>query len=50
VATVKASPEAQLRLLQLADLDAELGRLEHRRKSLPEHAEVSRLEERDSGA
>jgi predicted nucleic acid-binding Zn-ribbon protein len=47
VATVKASPEAQLRLLQLADLDAELGRLEHRRKSLPEHAEVNRLEERD---
>ena len=48
MATVKASPEAQLRLLQLADLDAELGRLEHRRKSLPEHAEVSRLEGRDS--
>ena len=47
MATVKASPEAQLRLLQLADLDTELGRLEHRRKSLPEHAEVSRLEERD---
>ncbi len=47
MATVKASPEAQLRLLQLADLDAELGRLEHRRKGLPEHAEVSRLEERD---
>jgi uncharacterized protein len=47
VATVKASPEAQLRLLQLADLDAELGRLEHRRKGLPEHAEVSRLEEHD---
>jgi predicted nucleic acid-binding Zn-ribbon protein len=47
VASVKASPEAQLRLLQLADLDADLGRLEHRRKSLPEHAEVGRLEERD---
>jgi len=47
VATVKASPEAQQRLLQLADIDAELGRLEHRRRSLPEHAEVSRLEERD---
>jgi uncharacterized protein len=47
VATVKASPEAQLRLLELADLDAELGRLEHRRRSLPEHAELSRLEERD---
>jgi predicted nucleic acid-binding Zn-ribbon protein len=47
VATVKASPEAQQKLLQLADLDAELGRLEHRRKSLPEHAELSSLEERD---
>jgi predicted nucleic acid-binding Zn-ribbon protein len=47
VATVKASPEAQLRLLELADLDAELGRLEHRRRSLPEHAEVDRLAERD---
>jgi uncharacterized protein len=47
VATVKASPEAQLRLLELADLDAELGRLEHRRRSLPEHAELSQLELRD---
>jgi predicted nucleic acid-binding Zn-ribbon protein len=47
VATVKASSEAQLRLLELADLDAELGRLEHRRRGLPEHSELSRLEERD---
>jgi uncharacterized protein len=47
VATVKASPEAQLRLLELADLDADLGRLEHRRRSLPEHAELSQLEQRD---
>jgi predicted nucleic acid-binding Zn-ribbon protein len=47
VAVVKASPEAQLRLLDLADLDAELGRLEHRRRSLPEHAEISQLEQRD---
>jgi uncharacterized protein len=47
VATVKASPEAQRRLLELADLDAELGRLEHRRRSLPEHEEFSRLEQRD---
>jgi uncharacterized protein len=46
VATVKASPEAQLRLLELADLDAELGRLEHRRRTLPEHAELSELDER----
>jgi uncharacterized protein len=47
VATVKASPEAQVRLLELADLDAELGRLEHRRRSLPEHVELSQLEQRD---
>ena len=47
VATVKASPEAQLRLLELADLDAELGRLEHRRRGLPEHAELSQLEQRE---
>lgn len=49
LASVKASPEAQLRLLDLADLDAELGRLEHRRRSLPEHAELSQLEQRDRG-
>jgi predicted nucleic acid-binding Zn-ribbon protein len=47
VATVKASPEAQLRLLELAELDAELGRLEHRRRGLPEHDELTRLEQRD---
>jgi predicted nucleic acid-binding Zn-ribbon protein len=46
---VKASPEAQLRLLELADLDAELGRLEHRRRGLPEHAELTQLEERERG-
>jgi uncharacterized protein len=44
---VKASPEAQLRLLDLADLDAELGRLDHRRRGLPEHAELIQLEQRD---
>jgi uncharacterized protein len=47
VASVKASPEAQLRLLELADLDAELGRLEHRRRNLPEHTELARLEQRE---
>jgi uncharacterized protein len=47
VATVKASPEAQTRLLELADLDAELGRLDHRRRNLPEHAELAGLEQRD---
>jgi uncharacterized protein len=45
---VKASPEAQLRLLELADLDAELSRLENRRRGLPEHAELARLERRDA--
>jgi len=45
---VKASPEAQLRLLELADLDAELGRIEHRRRGLPEHAEIERLDGRDA--
>jgi len=45
---VKASPEAQLRLLELADIDAELGRVEHRRRGLPQHGELVRLEARDS--
>lgn len=40
---MKASPEAQLRLLELADLDAALARLEHRRRTLPETAEIDRL-------
>lgn len=44
---MKASPEAQLRLLELADIDAELGRIEHRRRSLPEHAKLATLEARD---
>src|SRR5690348_9276111 len=45
---VKASPQSQLRLLELADLDAELARLDHRRRSLPEIAELARLETRAS--
>jgi uncharacterized protein len=43
---VKASPQTQLRLLELADLDAELSRLAHRRQSLPEIAELARLDAR----
>ncbi len=43
---VKASPEAQLRLLELADLDIELGRLDHRRRTLPENVELAQLAER----
>ncbi len=46
---MKASPEAQLRLLELADLDAELSRLDHRRRSLPELEEYQRIEARDAG-
>jgi predicted nucleic acid-binding Zn-ribbon protein len=46
LAFVKASGEAQLRLLELADLDAELNRLGHRRRTLPELAELSQLDER----
>lgn len=45
---MKASPEEQLRLLELAEIDAELGRIEHRRRGLPEHAALERLETRDS--
>jgi predicted nucleic acid-binding Zn-ribbon protein len=45
---VKASPDAQLRLLELADLDAELNRLDHRRRSLPELGEYEQIEARDA--
>jgi len=44
---VKATPEAQLRLLELADIDAELGRIEHRRRGLPEHERIAALQARD---
>jgi predicted nucleic acid-binding Zn-ribbon protein len=40
---VKASPQAQLRLLDLAALDTALGRLSHRRRSLPATAELEKL-------
>jgi uncharacterized protein len=43
---VKASPQTQLRLLDLAGLDAELNRLAHRRASLPEIATLTQLEAR----
>jgi len=43
---VKASPQAQLKLLELAELDAELSRLAHRRRTLPENAEFERAQQR----
>jgi uncharacterized protein len=45
---VKASPQTQLRLLELADLDTELTRLDNRRRALPEAAEVARIDARDA--
>ena len=45
---MKASPQAQLKLLELAELDAELSRLDHRRRTLPENAEFERAQQRDS--
>ncbi|HEY1967058.1 MAG TPA: C4-type zinc ribbon domain-containing protein [Pseudonocardia sp.] len=40
-----AEPAAQQRLLELADLDAELNRIEHRRRNQPELAEVTAAEQ-----
>jgi len=45
---VKASPEAQLKLLELAELDTELSRLDHRRRTLPESQEYERAQARDA--
>lgn len=41
---MKADPAVQQRLLALADVDAELARLAHRRRSLPEHAALAEAE------
>jgi predicted nucleic acid-binding Zn-ribbon protein len=43
---VKAAPEAQLRLLDLQELDTALDRLAHRRRTLPELAEIATAQER----
>ncbi|WP_219415359.1 zinc ribbon domain-containing protein [Pseudonocardia nigra] len=41
---MKADPAALRRLLDLAGVDAELSRLAHRRRTLPEHAELTGAE------
>ena len=41
---MKADPAVQRRLLDLADVDAELARLAHRRRTLPEHAQLTDAE------
>jgi len=43
---VKADPDAQLRLLDLQATDTALTQLAHRRRNLPEHAELEELEKR----
>ena len=43
---MKASPQSQLRLLELAELDAELARLDHRKHALPEVDELVRMDAR----
>lgn len=42
---MNADPAAQRRLLELAEVDAELGRIAHRRRTLPEHAEIATAEQ-----
>lgn len=43
---MKAAPEAQQRLLDLAELDSALDRLAHRRRTLPELAEIDEVSAR----
>ncbi|SEG12726.1 hypothetical protein SAMN04489712_103313 [Thermomonospora echinospora] len=43
---MKAAPQAQQRLLDLQELDTALDRLAHRRRTLPETAEIERIEAR----
>jgi len=42
---VKADPAVQRQLLDLAEVDAELARAEHRRRTLPEIEEIARAEQ-----
>jgi predicted nucleic acid-binding Zn-ribbon protein len=42
---LKADPAVQRRLLELADADAELARIDHRRRTLPELAEITTTEQ-----
>ncbi len=40
---IKAEPGAQLRLLDVQAVDTAVAQLQHRRRTLPEHAEIARL-------
>jgi uncharacterized protein len=46
---VKADPQAQLRLFDLQAIDTALAQLAHRRRTLPEHAELAALARELSG-
>jgi uncharacterized protein len=41
---IKADPAIQLKLLDLQTIDSAIAQLEHRRRTLPEHAELARLQ------
>lgn len=43
---MKADPTTQAKLLQLAEVDTELGRLAHQSKNLPEHQQLTEAEQR----
>jgi predicted nucleic acid-binding Zn-ribbon protein len=46
---VKADPQSQRRLLELAELDTSLAQIAHRRRTLPELAELDRLDRELAG-
>ncbi|MFP5070499.1 zinc ribbon domain-containing protein [Pseudonocardia nantongensis] len=43
---MKADPTVQATLLQLAEVDAEIGRIDHQRRTLPEHQQLADAEQR----
>ncbi|MEV1293411.1 C4-type zinc ribbon domain-containing protein [Pseudonocardia sp. NPDC049635] len=43
---MKADPTTQAKLLQLAEVDAEIGRLAHQRRTLPEHTQFEEAQRR----
>ncbi|MFP5020431.1 zinc ribbon domain-containing protein [Pseudonocardia phyllosphaerae] len=43
---MKADPAAQSTLLTLAEVDVEIGRIAHQRRTLPEHAQLTEAEQR----
>lgn len=47
---MKADPAVQTTLLQLADVDAEIGRIDHQRRTLAEHQQLADAEHRLSEA